>query len=44
LPAHVGFIHHGRTILDKPDEVVEDLNRLIPGRWIIFSDGDRVSL
>ena len=44
LPAHIGFIHHGRTILDKPNEVVEDLNRLIPGRWIIFRDGDRVSL
>ncbi len=44
LPGTVGFIHHGRTILDNHDQVKKQLDQMIPGRFIIFADGDRFLL
>ena len=38
FPEKLGFIHHGRDILDRYDEQVRALDGICPGRYEIFDD------
>ncbi len=44
LPGKIGYIHHGRVLLDDYDATIKQLEALIPGRYIVFDDEDRLLL
>ncbi|MEA4822741.1 MAG: MBL fold metallo-hydrolase [Clostridiaceae bacterium] len=44
FPGTLAFIHHGRDLLDRREEQITALDRLCPGRYIIYNDAETFTL
>jgi ribonuclease Z len=44
MPGKIGYIHHGRVLLDHYAETISQLDELVPGRYLVFDDEDRLLL
>ena len=44
FPGTLAFIHHGRDLLDRYNAQIEALDRLCPGRYLVYNDAETYTL